>query len=68
MIEYPTETALEVAARRPDLALGDDIAAVLTAAPALTADAVIDILDDARDYYLAEQDDAMLAARKAVQP
>jgi len=43
---YPIEVAREVSARRPDLAANDAIAAVLTADPNLTADQVIDILDE----------------------
>lgn len=44
---YPTEVAREVAARRPDLASGDAISAVLTSDPSLTATEVIETLDTA---------------------
>ena len=44
---YPRDVAQEVSMRRPDLAAHDAIAAVLTADPSLTADAVIACLDEA---------------------
>lgn len=54
MREYPTEVAREVSLRRPDLAQGDDIAAVLMSDPALTADAVIEILDEAAADFMVD--------------
>lgn len=53
---YPREVAREVYARRPDLAVGDSIAAVLTADPTLTADEVIEVLDDASEEWRQEQE------------
>lgn len=53
MATYPTNTAAEVSARRPDLAKGDAIAAVLTADPTLTADEVIEALDEAAAEHAA---------------
>ena len=48
---YPKDVAEEVSLSRPDLAAGDAIAAVLTWDPTLTADEVIEILDQsAADY------------------
>ena len=52
---YPVEVAQLVSLHRPDLAAHDAIAAVLTADPTLTADEVIDILDEAAEEYAAEQ-------------
>ncbi len=52
---YPREVAQEVAARRPDLAGNDAIAAVLTADTTLTADEVIEALDEAAAEWRAEQ-------------
>lgn len=49
MSVYPTEVAREVALRRPDLASSDAIATVLTADPTLSADEVIELLDEATD-------------------
>ena len=51
---YPVATAQEVSARRPDLAAHDAIAAVLTCDPSLTADEVIEVLDEAAEDYAAE--------------
>lgn len=53
--KYPKETAQLVSLRRPDLAAGDAIAVVLTQDPTLTADEVIDVLDEAAADYAAEQ-------------
>lgn len=53
-IMYPKSVATEVSARRPDLAANDAIAAVLTADPTLTADEVIEALDDAAAEFAAE--------------
>lgn len=48
---YPKDVAEEVSLSRPDLAAGDAIATVLTWDPTLTADEVIEILDQsAADY------------------
>ncbi len=44
---YPRAVAREVAARRPDLVVGDSVSAVLTAQPHLTADEAIAVLDEA---------------------
>ncbi len=44
---YPVAVAREVAARRPDLAVGDSVSVVLTVDPRLTADEVIAVLDEA---------------------
>lgn len=52
---YPTETAREVAALRPDLCAGDAVAAVLTADPTLTAAEVIEALDEAADEHAAAE-------------
>lgn len=46
---YPKEVAQTVSLRRPDLARGDAIAVVLTQDPTLTADQVIEILDEAAE-------------------
>lgn len=51
---YPTHVAEQVAAMRPDLCSGDAVAAVLTAAPALRASEVIEILDAARIEFAEE--------------
>jgi hypothetical protein len=48
---YPKLVAQEVAARRPDLG---GVAEVLTADPSLTADEVIEILDDATAEWARE--------------
>lgn len=48
---YPTAVAEAVSLRRPDLAAGDAISAVLTADPTLTADEVIDLLDEAAEEH-----------------
>lgn len=53
---YPREVALAVATRRPDLSSGDAISTVLTADPTLTADEVIEILDQAAEDWQAELD------------
>lgn len=53
--QYPVAVAQEVAARRPDLAATDAIAAVLTADPTLTADQVIDALDEAAEEHALNQ-------------
>lgn len=45
-IEYPKAVAQDVCIRRPDLAA--DVSAVLTADPTLTADEVIEALDEAK--------------------
>jgi hypothetical protein len=51
---YPKHIAHEAAALRPDLAGNDAIATVLTADPTLTAQEVIDILDEAAADWAAE--------------
>lgn len=57
---YPTDVAREVSLRRPDLAQDDAIAAVLTSDPTLTADEVIEILDDATADYISDIGRAIL--------
>lgn len=52
---YPKDVAAEVSARRPDLASSDEIAAVLTADPCLSADEVIELLDDAASEFASEK-------------
>ena len=52
--QYPSDVAIEVSLRRPDLAGGDAIAVVLTTDPSLTADQVIEILDESAAEYAAE--------------
>lgn len=51
---YPIETAREVAALRPDLATTDAISTVLTVDPTLTAQEVIDLLDEATADHAAD--------------
>lgn len=45
--QYPKAVAAEVCARRPDLCANDAVATVLTTDPTLTADEVIELLDQA---------------------
>lgn len=52
---YPKAVAQEVSSRRPDLAKNDAIATALTQDPTLTAQEVIDMLDEAAAEYRAEQ-------------
>lgn len=52
---YPAEVAKIVSIQRPDLNEGDAIATVLTADPTLTAQEVIDILDEAAEEWAAER-------------
>lgn len=52
---YPYDVAATVSLRRPDLAAGDAIATVLTTDPTLTADQVIDILDEATADHAADE-------------
>lgn len=53
---YPAHVAREVAAIRPDLCGDDAVAAILTADPALTAQEVIDALDEATEDYAADRE------------
>lgn len=57
-VGYPQATARAVAALRPDLAGDSCIAAVLTADPTLSVEAVIEILDDATADWAGERDSA----------
>jgi hypothetical protein len=52
---YPRGVAAEVSTRRPDLASGDAIAAVLSEDPALSADEVIALLDEATEGHAEEE-------------
>lgn len=53
--DYPADVAAVVSLRRPDLAANDAISAVLTHDPSLTADQVIEILDEAAREWAEEQ-------------
>lgn len=53
---YPAHVAREVSTRRPDLAANDAVAAVLTSDPSLTADEVIELLDEAAADAAADRD------------
>lgn len=53
--KYPHRVARTVSILRPDLAANDAIAAVLTADPTLSANEVIEILDEAREEWLKEK-------------
>lgn len=54
--QYPSDVARQVSILRPDLAATDAIAAVLMEDPRLTAEQVIEILDEAAEEYAAERE------------
>ncbi len=62
-VTYPRDVASEVAALRPDLVIGDGVAAVLTADPSLSAEEVIEVLEEAAKDHAAEIDRLLAEVR-----